>query len=54
MRPPFVQRQELLLAWLQDVEPFILPGAIHLLQVENPRGMAEALAAFLARHPRRG
>jgi hypothetical protein len=28
-----------------------LPGAAHLLHVENPRGMAEALAAFFARHP---
>ena len=33
------------------VEPFVLPAATHLLHVQNPRGMAEGLAAFLARHP---
>ncbi len=48
--PPSVERQELLLAWLPNVEPFVLPEATHLLHVQNPRGMAEALAAFFARH----
>ena len=43
--------QQLLLDWLPNVEPFVLPDATHLLQVENPRGMAEGLAAFFARHP---
>ena len=42
-RPIFRERRELLLAWLPNVEPFILPAATHLLHVENPRGMAEAL-----------
>jgi pimeloyl-ACP methyl ester carboxylesterase len=28
--PVFNQRQELLLAWLPEVEPFVLPGATHL------------------------
>jgi pimeloyl-ACP methyl ester carboxylesterase len=50
-RPTFRERQELLLAWLPDVESFILPNATHLLHVQNPRGMAEGLAAFFARHP---
>jgi len=45
------ERQALLLAWLPNVEPFVLPAATHLLQVQNPRGMAEGLAAFFARHP---
>jgi pimeloyl-ACP methyl ester carboxylesterase len=45
------ERQALLLAWLSNVEPFVLPDATHLLQVQNPRGMAEGLAAFFARHP---
>jgi pimeloyl-ACP methyl ester carboxylesterase len=49
--PVFDQRQELLLAWLPDVEPFVVPDATHLLQVQNPRGMAEGLAAFFSRHP---
>jgi pimeloyl-ACP methyl ester carboxylesterase len=48
--PIWLERQELLLAWLQNVEPFVLPDAGHLLQVENPGGMAAGLAAFLGRH----
>lgn len=47
----FRERRELLLSWLPNVEPFELPGATHLLHVQNPRGMAEALASFFARHP---
>lgn len=47
----FGERRELLLDWLPKVEPFDLPDATHLLHVQNPRGMAEALAAFFARHP---
>ena len=48
--PIWRERQQLLLDWLPNVEPFVLPNATHLLQVENPRGMAEGLAAFFARH----
>jgi len=47
--PAFQQRHELLLAWLPTVEPFVLPGATHLLHVHNPTGMADALAGFFAR-----
>lgn len=49
--PIWEERQQLLLSWLPSAEPFILPDATHLLQVQNPRGMAEGLAAFFARHP---
>ena len=49
--PIFRERRELLLDWLPNAEPFDLPGATHLLHLENPRGMAEGLAAFFARHP---
>jgi pimeloyl-ACP methyl ester carboxylesterase len=45
------ERQQLLLDWLRNVEPFVLPNATHLLQIDNPRGMAEGLARFFARHP---
>jgi pimeloyl-ACP methyl ester carboxylesterase len=48
--PFFEERQELLLAWFPQVEPFVLPEATHLLQVQNPGGMAQGLAAFFARH----
>lgn len=46
MHPRFSETYQLLLDWLPDAEGFVLPGATHFLQVENPRGMAEALAAF--------
>ena len=49
--PTFRQRRDLLLAWLPRVEPFDLPGATHLLHIERPHEMAEALSSFFARHP---
>lgn len=48
--PRFGETHRLLLAWLPHAEGFVLPGATHDLQIEDPRGMAEALAAFWARH----
>ena len=36
---------------LPNVEPFVLPDAGHLLHLENPRGLAQGLANFFARHP---
>jgi hypothetical protein len=42
------ERQALLLTWLTNAEPFVLDGATHLLHIQNPRGMAEALAAFVS------
>jgi pimeloyl-ACP methyl ester carboxylesterase len=49
--PTFPERLELLRSWLPDVELFELPGARHLLHLQNPRGVANALASFYARHP---
>jgi pimeloyl-ACP methyl ester carboxylesterase len=49
--PSFPGRLRLLASWLPDVESFELPGATHLLHLQNPRGMAAALASFYARHP---
>jgi pimeloyl-ACP methyl ester carboxylesterase len=43
-------RHELLLEWLPNVESFVLPDAGHLLHLQNPRGMANGLATFFARH----
>jgi pimeloyl-ACP methyl ester carboxylesterase len=51
MDPIWGERHQLLVDWLPRVEPFVLPAATHLLQVMNPRGMAEGLATFLSRHP---
>ena len=52
--PIWSERQELLLSWLPNADPFVLPGASHLLQVQNSRAMAEGLAAFFVRHPLSG
>ena len=43
--------QERLREWLPQTEPFVLAGANHALQESDPRGVAEAIAPFLARHP---
>jgi 3-oxoadipate enol-lactonase len=45
--PVWEERQDLLLRWLPHAEPFVLDGATHMLHLQNPRGMAEALAAFV-------
>lgn len=47
----FYQRQQLLLDWLSDVEPFVLSRAGHLLHLENPADLAQGLARFFLRHP---
>jgi pimeloyl-ACP methyl ester carboxylesterase len=47
----FVERVALLRSWLPTVEAFELPGANHLLHLQNPDGMAEGLASFWGRHP---
>ncbi len=49
----FGETHRLLLEWLPNAEAFVLPGATHFLQVQNPNDMAEALAAYFARHPLR-
>jgi pimeloyl-ACP methyl ester carboxylesterase len=48
--PIWLQRQQLLLESLPNAEGFELPGASHLLHLEQPRVMAEALAKFFDRH----
>jgi len=45
--PGWGEGHKLLLDWLPQARPFVLPRAAHLLQVENPRDMAVGLAAFL-------
>jgi pimeloyl-ACP methyl ester carboxylesterase len=44
------ETHRLLLDWLSHAEGFVLPGATHFMQIQDPRGMAEALAAFWAHH----
>jgi pimeloyl-ACP methyl ester carboxylesterase len=50
VNPTFDQRNDLLLEWLSNAEPFILPDANHLLHVQNPHSMAKGLADFFERH----
>jgi pimeloyl-ACP methyl ester carboxylesterase len=49
--PGWNEVQERLCEWLPQTEPFVLAGANHALQEKDPRGVAEAMAPFLARHP---
>jgi pimeloyl-ACP methyl ester carboxylesterase len=49
--PRFGEAHRLLLAWLPQAEGAVLPGTTHLMHLEDPRGLAAALAAFWARHP---
>jgi pimeloyl-ACP methyl ester carboxylesterase len=37
--------------WMPHAEPFVLAGANHALEEMDPRGVAAAMAPFLARHP---
>lgn len=49
--PGFQEGYELQREWLPRSEGFVLPNATHALQMQNPRGLAEALTKFLALHP---
>jgi pimeloyl-ACP methyl ester carboxylesterase len=46
--PFFDEGYRMLQEWFPQAKPFVLPGAAHLLQMENPRDMAVALADFLS------
>jgi 3-oxoadipate enol-lactonase len=47
----FQDPAELIRTLLPQTEIVVIPHATHLLQIQNPRSVAEALASFLARHP---
>jgi pimeloyl-ACP methyl ester carboxylesterase len=47
----FAETHELLLTWLPHAEELLLIGTTHFMLIEEPRLLAEALAAFYARHP---
>jgi pimeloyl-ACP methyl ester carboxylesterase len=49
--PTFPERRALLLSWLPNARAVDLPDVSHLLHVERPAAVAEALAAFFAAHP---
>jgi pimeloyl-ACP methyl ester carboxylesterase len=44
----FPERRDLLLAWLPNARSLDLPATTHLLHLQNPRGVAEGIAAFYA------
>jgi pimeloyl-ACP methyl ester carboxylesterase len=46
----FTATVDRLRAWLPDSETAVIPDASHLLMIARPRAVAEALAAFFARH----
>jgi pimeloyl-ACP methyl ester carboxylesterase len=47
--PIWRQRHDRLLLWIPHAESFVLPGATHLLHLENTDAMALRLAEFVAR-----
>jgi pimeloyl-ACP methyl ester carboxylesterase len=51
LSPRFGETHRSLLAWLPAAEVSVLPEATHLMQVEDPSGLATALSGFWARHP---
>ncbi|MFD9408732.1 alpha/beta fold hydrolase [Streptomyces sp. NPDC059989] len=50
-RPLWVEVAAFLRSAVPDVEECVIDGVGHLLHIEQPRPVAEALARFLARHP---
>lgn len=46
----FGETHRLLLTWLPSAEGLVLPGTTHLMLLQDARGVADALAAFWARH----
>jgi pimeloyl-ACP methyl ester carboxylesterase len=47
----FGEAHRLLLDWLPRAESVVLPGVTHFMQIQDPAGVAGALASFWARHP---
>jgi pimeloyl-ACP methyl ester carboxylesterase len=50
LSPRFEETHSWLLSSVKQAEGYVLPGAHHFLQIENPEGMAKALADFFGRH----
>jgi pimeloyl-ACP methyl ester carboxylesterase len=51
LSPIWTERHDMVLKWLPRAEGVVLPEATHLLHVEHPRTVAEALARFFSHHP---
>jgi pimeloyl-ACP methyl ester carboxylesterase len=46
----FVEAAELVQSWFPDAERLSVPGAGHLMMVQNPQALAKGLTDFLSRH----
>ena len=49
--PVFHEGCDLVRSWLPQTEVAIIPDTCHLLQMENPAAVGEALTDFFSRHP---
>jgi pimeloyl-ACP methyl ester carboxylesterase len=49
--PRFAEGADLVQTWFPDAERFVLPGAGHLLMVQNATDLARRLVGFWARRP---
>jgi pimeloyl-ACP methyl ester carboxylesterase len=49
--PVSTEGHQALLRRFPQAEPYVLPGATHLLQLQNAEDLAAALTDFFARHP---
>jgi pimeloyl-ACP methyl ester carboxylesterase len=49
--PGWDEVRERLREWLPQTDLFVLEGANHALEEKDPRGVAQAMVPFLARHP---
>ena len=43
--------RERLQMWIKGMEQFVVPNTTHAMLMEEPKAVAEAIAAFLKRHP---
>jgi pimeloyl-ACP methyl ester carboxylesterase len=48
--PAFLEMEGLLREWFLHLQTARVPGVNHLLQMQQPRAVPEALAAFVAPH----
>jgi pimeloyl-ACP methyl ester carboxylesterase len=49
--PRFVEGADVVQSWLPHAERLSVPGAGHLLMVQNPTALAQGLLDFYSRHP---
>jgi len=50
----YTEAHDAMLNRFPQAEPYLLPGATHMLALDNPADLAAALANFIGRHPLNG